>query len=70
VQAYQDKLREALKELFGIDPVIECVVRETREAGGPPVIELVEEEDVPDDAEAMRRVKEMLGAQPAEGSAE
>jgi DNA polymerase-3 subunit gamma/tau len=70
VQAHQDKLREALKELFGIDPTIVCVVRETRDAGGPPVIELLEEEEVPDDAEAMRRVKEMLGAQPVERSAE
>jgi DNA polymerase III subunit gamma/tau len=71
VEAHQDKLRVALKELFGIDPTIVCVVRETREApGGPPVIELLEEEEVPDDAEALRRVKEMLGAQPAEGSAE
>jgi hypothetical protein len=69
VQAHQDKLREALKELFGIDPTIVCVVRETRDSG-PPVIELLEEEEVPDDAEALRRVKEMLGAQPAEGSAE
>ena len=71
VEAHQDKLRVALKELFGIDPTIVCVVRETRESpGGPPVIELLEEEEVPDDAEALRRVKEMLGAQPAEGSAE
>ena len=71
VEAHQDKLRAALKELFGIDPAIVCVVRETRDAsGGPPVIELLEEEDVPDDAEAMRRVKEMLGALPAEGSAD
>jgi DNA polymerase III subunit gamma/tau len=71
VEAHQDKLRQALKELFGIDPTIVCVVRETRDSsGGPPVIELLEEEEVPDDAEAVRRVKEMLGAQPAEGSAE
>jgi DNA polymerase-3 subunit gamma/tau len=70
VEAHQEKLRAALKELFGIDPTIVCVVRESRESGGPPVIELLEEEEVPDDAEAMRRVKEMLGAQPAEGSAE
>ncbi len=69
VEAQQDKLREALKELFGIDPAIVCVVREARDSG-PPVIDLVEEEEVPDDAEAMRRVKEMLGAPPSDGAAE
>ena len=69
VEARQDELRLALKELFGIDPTIVCVVRESVESA-PAVIDLVEEEDVPDDAEAMRRVKEMLGAPPVEGAAE
>ena len=68
VEAHQDKLRTALRELFGIDPSITCVVREMREPpGGPPVVELVDEEEVPDEAEALRRVQEMLGAQPVEG---
>jgi len=40
-------------------------VRETREpTGGPPIVELVEEGEEPDEAEALRRVQEMLGAQP------
>jgi DNA polymerase III subunit gamma/tau len=69
VEARQDELRVALKELFGIDPTIVCVVREARESGAP-VIDLVEEEEVPDDAEAMRRVKEMLGAPQADGATE
>jgi DNA polymerase III subunit gamma/tau len=69
VAVRQEELRTALHDLFGIRPVITCVVRQTRApAGGPPVVELVEEEEeVPDEAEALRRVQEMLGAQPVEG---
>jgi DNA polymerase-3 subunit gamma/tau len=66
----QEELQGALEHLFGIRPTITCVVRESREpAGGPAVIELVEEEDAPSDEEALRRVQEMLGAQLA-GDAE
>ena len=71
VEARQEELRTALNDLFGIRPAITCVVRELREpAGGPAVVEIVDEEDVPDEAEALRRVQEMLGAQPVEGGAE
>jgi DNA polymerase-3 subunit gamma/tau len=59
-----DELREALGSLFGIRPEIRCVVRE-----GTDVLVVEEEDDVPDDAEALRRVQEMLGAQVA-GDAE
>ena len=60
----QDELQGALGHLFGIRPAITCVVRESREpAGGPAVVELVDEEDTPTDEEALRRVQEMLGAQ-------
>ena len=63
----QDELRAALNDLFGISPAITCVVRESREpASGPPVVDLVEEDEVPDEAEALRRVQEMLGARPIE----
>jgi DNA polymerase-3 subunit gamma/tau len=55
-----DELREALGSLFGIRPELRCVVRE---AGSGVVV--VEEDEVPDDAEALRRVQEMLGAQVA-----
>jgi DNA polymerase-3 subunit gamma/tau len=66
----QAELQDALEHLFGIRPAITCVVRESREpAGGPAVVELVEEEDPPSDEEALRRVQEMLGAQLA-GDAE
>ena len=62
----QDDLRSALKDLFGISPAITCVVREAREpTGGVAAVEVVDEEDVPDEAEALRRVQEMLGATPA-----
>ena len=68
VEERQDELRAALGDLFGIRPTITCVVRELREQGGPATLELIEEEEVPDQAEALRRVQEMLGAQPAEST--
>ena len=66
VEERQEELRAALGDLFGIRPKITCVVRELREPAGSPTLELVEEEEVPDQAEALRRVQEMLGAQPAD----
>lgn len=66
VEERQEELRAALGDLFGIRPKITCVVRELREPAGTPTLELVEEEEVPDQAEALRRVQEMLGAQPAD----
>ena len=67
VQDRQEDLLQALGDLFGIAPRITCVVRESREPGGAPSVEIVEEEDTPDDDEALRRVQEMLGATPLEG---
>jgi DNA polymerase-3 subunit gamma/tau len=67
VQDRQDDLQQALGDLFGIAPRITCVVRESREPGGAPSVEIVEEEDTPSDDEALRRVQEMLGATPLEG---
>ena len=67
VQDRQDDLQQALGDLFGIAPRITCVVRESREPGGAPSVEIVEEEDTPSDDEALRRVQEMLGATPVEG---
>ena len=70
MESREDALRQALQELFGIAPAIVCVVRESR--GGrrrPSHVEAVEEDDAPDDdAEALRRVQEMLGAQPLDGA--
>ncbi len=64
VEEKQDELRAALNEVFGISPRVRCVVREARDpAGGVAHVEIVDEADVPDEAEALRRVQEMLGAQ-------
>ena len=49
-----------MAEVFGVRPRITCVVRES--TVGP----LVDEEEVPDEAEALRRIQEMLGAKVAE----
>ncbi len=67
VEEKQEELRAAFGELFGIKPQITCVVRELRDPPGEPrTVEIVDEEDVPDEAEALRRVQEMLGAQPVQ----
>jgi DNA polymerase-3 subunit gamma/tau len=69
VESRDDALRQALQELFGITPAIVCVVRESRGADATVHVESVEEDDAPgDDAEALRRVQEMLGAQPVDGA--
>jgi DNA polymerase-3 subunit gamma/tau len=69
VESRQDPLRQAIQDLFGIAPVITCVVRESRAGETSPTPEPVEEDDAPaDDAEALRRVQEMLGAQPVDGA--
>jgi DNA polymerase-3 subunit gamma/tau len=69
VESREDALRQAIQELFGVSPSIECVIRESRAGDTPAALESVEEDDVPaDDAEALRRVQEMLGAQPVDGA--
>jgi len=66
VAARQEELRTALNDLFGIRPQITCVVRELKEPpGAGAVVEVVDEEEVPDEAEALRLLQETLGAQPA-----
>ncbi len=60
----QDVLRQALNDLFGVSPQIVCVVRESREPASEHVVELVDDDEAPDEAEALRRVQEMLGATP------
>lgn len=72
VETKSDVLQAALEDLFGIRPAIVCAVREARDpAGGPMVIEIVDEEDAPSEEEALRRVQEMFGAQvEASGPAE
>jgi DNA polymerase-3 subunit gamma/tau len=64
VEGKKAELQGALVDLFGIKPEIVCVVREVRD-GGPATVEIVEEDEVVDEAEALKRVQEMLGAQVA-----
>jgi DNA polymerase-3 subunit gamma/tau len=69
VESRDGALRQALQELFGITPLIVCVVRESRGGDEAVHVEPVEEDEAPnDDAEALRRVQEMLGAQPVDGA--
>jgi hypothetical protein len=71
VEDRQEELRGALTDLFGIAPKVTCVVRESRDpAGGPAVIEVVDEDEAPDEAEALRRLQEVLGAQPIDRAGE
>jgi len=60
----QTELQQALQDVFGIRPEVVCTVRESREPDGPAAPAAVEEEETPDEAEALRRVQEMLGAKP------
>jgi DNA polymerase-3 subunit gamma/tau len=64
VDERQEDLRDAMGDVFGIRPKITCVVREHRDpSGGTTPVEIVEEEDTPDEEEALRRVQEVLGAE-------
>ncbi len=65
VEGKKPELQAALGDLFGVKPDIVCVVREVRDVGGPASVEIVEEDEVVDEAEALRRVQEMFGAQVA-----
>ena len=67
VNSRVDKLQDALSDLFGIRPMIECVTREAH-AGGtePAAADYVEEEKEPTDEEALKRLKDVLGATPTD----
>ena len=66
VEGRREELRQALSDLFGVSPRVVCVVRESRTPAEPASVAVVDEDDTPDDAEALRRVQEMLGATPVE----
>ena len=67
VAARIDKLQDALGDLFGVRPRIETVTREANiPADEPAVADLVEEAEEPTDEEALRKLKDVLGATPAE----
>ena len=65
VEGKKAELRAVLGDMFGIRPDIVCVVREVRDGGAPATMEIVEDDEVVDEAEALKRVQEMLGAQVA-----
>ena len=66
-----DKLQDAVADLFGIRPRIETVTREAQiPADEPAVADLVEEAEEPSEEEALRRLKDVLGATPADEQAE
>ena len=67
VAARMDKLQAALSDLFGVRPAIETVTREAHiPADEPAVADLVEEAEEPSEEEALRRLKDVLGATPAD----
>jgi DNA polymerase-3 subunit gamma/tau len=67
VAARADKLQSALGDLFGVRPHIELVTREAH-AGGtePAAAAFVEEVEEPSEEEALKRLKDVLGATPSE----
>jgi DNA polymerase-3 subunit gamma/tau len=67
VASRADKLQAALGDLFGIRPRIESVTREAH-AGGtePAAAAYVEEAEEPSEEEALKRLKDVLGATPAD----
>jgi DNA polymerase-3 subunit gamma/tau len=69
VASRADKLQAALGDLFGIRPRIESVTREAH-AGGtePAAAAYVEEAEEPSEEEALKRLKDVLGATPADES--
>ena len=67
VTARVDKLQDALSDLFGVRPRIECVTREAHAgATEPAAADFVEEESEPTEEEALKRLKDVLGATPSE----
>jgi hypothetical protein len=63
VSARADKLQAALGDLFGIRPRIESVTREAHAgATEPAAADYVEEAEEPSEEEALKRLKDVLGA--------
>jgi hypothetical protein len=66
VTARVDHLQAALGDLFGIRPRIECVTREAHVGGTEPAAaDVVDEVEEPSEEEALKRLKDVLGATPA-----
>jgi DNA polymerase-3 subunit gamma/tau len=66
VSSRSDKLQSAIGDLFGIRPRIESVTREAHAgATEPAATAFVEEAEEPSEEEALKRLKDVLGATPA-----
>jgi DNA polymerase-3 subunit gamma/tau len=71
VEDREETLRSALGDLFGISPRIVCVVRESRVGGDEPAaVANVEEAEEASEEEALKRLKDVLGATPVDGDPE
>ncbi len=67
VASRADKLQAALGDLFGIRPRIESVTREAHVGGTEPAAAAyVEEAEEPSEEEALKRLKDVFGATPAD----
>jgi hypothetical protein len=66
VAARADKLQGALGDLFGVRPTIESVTREAHAGGTEPAAAYVEEAEEPSEEEALKRLKDVLGATPVD----
>jgi hypothetical protein len=68
VESRLDKLQDALADLFGIRPRIETLTRESQVPGDEPAVaDIVDEAEEPSEEEALKRLKDVLGATPADG---
>jgi len=67
VESRLDKLQDALADLFGIRPRIETLTRESQVPGDEPAVaDVVDEAEEPSEEEALKRLKDVLGATPAD----
>ena len=67
VEARIDKLQAALSDLFGVRPRIQSVTREAHAgATEPAAADVVDEAEEPSEEEALKRLKDLLGATPAD----
>jgi hypothetical protein len=62
VEERAPELRAALEAVFGVSPQVRCVVRDQAARAGEPEPE-VDDEPTPTEEEALRRVREELGAE-------
>jgi DNA polymerase III subunit gamma/tau len=66
VEKRMPELRSALESFYGIEPAVRCVVREPVARANEPDPE-IDDEPAPSEEEALRRIREQLGARPRDG---